>query len=365
MVQYQMDIVGLTQMFFKVGAHGLKQIALAGIDVHTIGALLTLGNLVPASVEFRRKLDICRTKQRKSFSWIYKTIEIGTSTNFLADELLKTRAGEGALSLFTAIMPVLSENCYTGAILSLFQHSKIEADSTPGIGQLQRLRTSVLAFTNAMDVKNKIMQYHLLFRQYSDQYQEPNNAIPNADTIARLVQASSKIKMDEVGYKLLYRGTQGAAWTAAYTWDVPGLGVCMIAPSSNGETPVAISADFETAQVLIYVAAENGDIELCKRGSVDDLTDKSAVSPNQIEWNIDCNAVNYFAAHHPKVRDPSLLRKISEFVGAKTLDAVAAISHELTYSVNVKRSKFNLPICFKTYQLSILSSVQKRCLDVL
>lgn len=360
-----MDVAGLIQMFVNAGAQGLKQIALAGVDVHTLGALLTLGNLVPASNALRLNLNECRTKQRKSSSWIYKAIEIGGSTNFLVDELLKTRAGESVLALFSAIMPVLSENSYTETVLKLFSHSRIDADSTPGIGQLQRLRASILAFTNTVDIKNKILQYHLWFRTYSTSYQEPHHAIPNTQTIAELVQAFIQIAASDSGYRMEYKGLQGAAWAVAYARDVLGLGTCLLVPSPNGDIPIPINAKFESAQLVAYIAATEGNIEICKLGKVEELITKTSATMAEIEWNIDCSTVNYFAAHHPEIRGLSLHEKISEFVAAKTLDTITAMSRELTYSVNVKRMQLKVPDEMLTYQDLVLPSVRKRGLAIL
>ncbi|KAF2026867.1 hypothetical protein EK21DRAFT_115366 [Setomelanomma holmii] len=367
MVQWQMDIPALTLLFVKAGAHGLKQIALAGVDVHTIGALLTLGNLVPASVEFRRKLDVCRTEQRRSQSWIYKTIEIGAATNFLADELLKTRAGENALALFTAVMPVLAESAYTDAILHLFASSRIEADTTPGIGQLLRLRHSLLPFTDAMGLKNKIMQYHLLFRKYASSNQEPYNAIPGPVTMSKLIQAFRCIEMHGEVHKLIYRGLQGAAWTATYAWEILRLGVCMIVPSPDGDIQVPISESLDKAQVVLYIADLTSEgIELCKDGAVEELIQRTTISATDIEWTIDCDAINFLSSQHPEVAaNEKLCRKLSEFVAAKTLDSVAALSGELTYSVNTKRNKYSVPPTLRSYQDHILPSVQKRSITIL
>jgi hypothetical protein len=367
MVQWQMDIPALALLFVKAGAHGLKQIALAGVDVHTIGALLTLGNLVPASVEFRKRLDVCRTEQKRSKSWIYKTIEIGAATNFLADELLKTRAGENAMALFTAIMPVLAESAYTDAILQLFASSHIDADTTPGVGQLLRLRHSLIPFTDAMGLKNKIMQYHLLFRQYASSDQEPHNAIPGAKTMAQLIQAFRRMEMHDGKHRLVYRGLQGAAWTATYAWEILRLGVCMIVPSPDGDIQVPVSESLEEARVVLHIADVSSEtIELCRNGAVEELIQRTSISATDIEWTIDCDVINFLTSQHPEVTaDDEICRQLSEIVAAKTLDCVAALSSELTYSVNTKRNRCNIPPTLMSYQDHVLPSVQKRSITIL
>lgn len=365
LVQWQMDITGLTQFFMGAGAVGLKQLAQAGVDPHTIGSLLTLGDLSPVSNECRKKLNACRVEQKKSRRWIYKAIEIGSATNFLADELLKTRSGENVLALFSAIMPVLSENSYTDALLMLYSTSNIDSDSTPGIGQMQRLRTSLLSFTNSMDIKNKILQYHMLFRQYGQSYQEPNHGIPNAETMSKLVQAFRTIATSEDQYRLNYRGIQGAAWTAAYASHILGLGICMVAPLDEGQIPIPITAGFETAKVVFYVGSGMDGIELCKSGVVEDLIHRTSITKSAVEWMVDCDDISYFNTQHTDLRNRELQHQISIFVSAKALDCVAELSQELSYSVNMSQMKAHMPLGLLTYQRSVLPAVQRRCLSVL
>lgn len=364
-VQWQMDITGLTQLVMNAGAHGLKQIALAGVDPHTIGCLLMLGELSPICLDFRKRLNACRKEQKKSRRLIYKAIEIGTATNFLADELLKRRPGENVLALLTATMSVVSENCFTDALIMMYATSNIEEDSTPGIGQLQRLRAALLPFVNAMDIKNKILQYHVHFCQYASTSYEPNHGIPDAKTMSSLIHAFHKMATSSDEYRLIYRGIKGAGWAAAYAWNILGLGTCIILDGPGGQSCVPISCEYEGARVVFCPDLENGESELCRAGRVEELIKRSSIAGTGIEWTIDCDAVSYFVTHHPQLNCSPLHVKISEFVAAKTLDCVAQLSHDLSYSVNLSQPQLPLPPGLWSYQRYILPSVQKRALLIL
>ena len=364
-VQCQMDITGLTQMILSVGAHGLKQIALAGVDPHTIGCLLMLGELSPICLDFRKRLNTCRTEQKKSRRMIYRAIEIGTGTNFLADELLKRRPGENVLALLTATMSVLSENSYTDAMMTMYSMSKIEEDSTPGIGQLQRLRAALLPFTNAMDIKNKVLQYHVHLCQYNSKDYEPHYGIPEAKTMSRLIHAFHKISTSSENYRLIYRGIKGAGWAAAYAWDILGLGTCMIVHSSGNQNCIPMSCEYEDARVVFHPEADAGEPELWKAGKVEEIIERNSIAGTGIEWTIDCDAISYFATHHPEIHCSPLGAKVSEFVAAKTLDCVAELSDDLSYSVNLNQPQLPLPPTLVSYQRSVLPSVQKRAIYIL
>ena len=62
MASWQVDIPGLSQLIIGAGAHGLKQLALSGVDIHTIGCMLMVSELTPASQNFRNILNIQREK---------------------------------------------------------------------------------------------------------------------------------------------------------------------------------------------------------------------------------------------------------------------------------------------------------------
>jgi hypothetical protein len=49
---WQVDIAGLSQLIFNLGSHGLKQLAMAGVDLHFIGCMLMIAEFTPASPDF-------------------------------------------------------------------------------------------------------------------------------------------------------------------------------------------------------------------------------------------------------------------------------------------------------------------------
>jgi hypothetical protein len=360
-----MDVPGLVRLILDTGAAGLKQLALAGVDPHTIGAILALGDLTPVCNEYRKKLSVCRTEQRKSNKWIYNVIEVGSATNFLVDELLKTRAGENILALLSTIIPVLCENSYTDTLLMIFSTCNIGSDLTPGIGQMQRLRASLLPFTNALDIKNIILQYHMLFCRHNSNSQEPRNAIPDAEVMARVIQAFRTVTASQDPYRLIYKGIRGAAWAAAYALHILGLGVCMVTLLPEGQIPIPMSAGFDAAQVVFYVGLDEESIELYKSGVLESFIQPSSLPPPVVEWTVDCDMVNYFSTLHPTLRSNGLKRKISEFVAAKTLDCVVELSQVLSYSVNVTQMAAELPEGLSRYQNYTLPSIQMRSLTIL
>lgn len=63
-LNWQIDIPGLAQLLLRFGADGLKRLQLSGVDIHTVGCMLYLGEMTPASVAFRSKLQKVREIQR-------------------------------------------------------------------------------------------------------------------------------------------------------------------------------------------------------------------------------------------------------------------------------------------------------------
>ena len=78
-VQWQADIPGLTQLILRIGARGLKKLALAGVNVHTLSCLLMIGECTPASTACRRALLRCRNAQRQEsggFTQWWKSVRV-------------------------------------------------------------------------------------------------------------------------------------------------------------------------------------------------------------------------------------------------------------------------------------------------
>ncbi|KAI1370494.1 hypothetical protein F4677DRAFT_465192 [Hypoxylon crocopeplum] len=72
----------------------MKKIQKSGVDIHTVGCLLALGEVTPISTLFRKKLQNCHQKQRSQRWFLNAMLKYSSGKNFMVDQLLKTRAGE-------------------------------------------------------------------------------------------------------------------------------------------------------------------------------------------------------------------------------------------------------------------------------
>jgi hypothetical protein len=122
--------------------------------------MLMIAEFTPASPAFRKKITTARNAQRSEKLWLYKVVEIGASTNFLADQLLKTRAGENVLALFAATVPVMDEETCTAALVALFEGAKVSLDNIPGLNQLRAIRTDIAPLARKVGFGEKVLNYH-------------------------------------------------------------------------------------------------------------------------------------------------------------------------------------------------------------
>jgi hypothetical protein len=76
-----------------------------------------IANLTSTTIEYCFELNRIWESQRGERIWLYKVIGIGTTTNFLADQLLKTRAGKKVLAIFSAPLPLLPEDARSGSYI--------------------------------------------------------------------------------------------------------------------------------------------------------------------------------------------------------------------------------------------------------
>ncbi|KAL8935430.1 MAG: hypothetical protein Q9211_004705 [Gyalolechia sp. 1 TL-2023] len=210
-VGWQVDLPGLSSLVLNIGAAGLKKIAQAGVDIHTLLYMGEIAELCPASLEYRREINNCRQKQRKQSFWIYKVVEIGTASNFIADELLKKRAGENIVALMSTILPILTEDDCDSFILRLFETSKIHADKTPGLGQLQSFCDAIQSLAQELDFKDRTFQYHVLLSQLRSQDPQPLcTSIPNVELLVQVILMLQKIVLDEDARVYVYLFEQEA-----------------------------------------------------------------------------------------------------------------------------------------------------------
>ncbi|KAM0796135.1 hypothetical protein BDR22DRAFT_966380 [Usnea florida] len=237
-VDWQVDLPGLASLVLNLGASGLKRFAEAGIDFHTILCMGEIAEKCPASNEYRRELSVCRRAQRKESQWLYKLVEIGAATNFVADELLKKRAGENVVALMSAILPVMSENSCDHLLLKLFEVCDTPLDKTPGFGQLRAIRETLVPLTRKTQFKDRVFQYHVLSKQLlsadaSSISSSAYESIPSEETAVQVILALSRLAQEDSGLILAYHGLKGAAWVIAYARHVLGLPVCVLRSTSK------------------------------------------------------------------------------------------------------------------------------------
>src|SRR5207248_2663613 len=132
-LSWQVDIPAIANLVSRVRADGLKKIAQAGLDIHTIGCMLALGDLTPACSVFRAKLQKNREAQRNESQWIFTLVEYGSGTNFVVDELLQTETGENILALLSAIISILGDASSAEILTLLFNEVQAPTHSTPSV----------------------------------------------------------------------------------------------------------------------------------------------------------------------------------------------------------------------------------------
>ncbi|KAI1871184.1 uncharacterized protein JN550_004629 [Neoarthrinium moseri] len=242
-------------MVQRIGAEGLKKLQMSGFDIHTIGCLLALAEIAPASDAFRKKVLECRSKQRSRRWFLNAVIEYGSGTNVVIDQLLHTRAGENILSLIIALLSVLDEGAVE-VLGGIFNLLKTPFDHTPGISQLQEVRSTCVPLSRMMDFKDRVARTHemILTRAFNRkrrfQYRE---ALPDSDTMARLVILLKDIVTETAaGTKLVYYGITGASWVIEYSKEVLGLDVCFL---DEGGDVHPIKGDYNTASVVVTPTA--------------------------------------------------------------------------------------------------------------
>lgn len=313
---WQVDLPGLASLVLNLGASGLKRFAEAGVDFHTILCMGEIAEKCPASNEYRRELSVCRQAQRTESQWLYKLVEIGAATNFVADELLKKRAGENVVALLSAILPVMSESSCDNLLLKLFEACNTSLDKTPGFGQLRSIRRSLTPLARKTQFKDRAFQYYILSRQLLDtdaSAVEPtaNESIPSEETAVQVILALSKLVQEDSGHILAYHGLRGSGWVIAYARHVLGLPVCVLRSTSK---PVPISGDYQSARVLAYLFEQENKCELLLNRNVQDFFITKSLDPScHTGWMIDVGMTNvldsYMSAADPLRKGVSVVAR--------------------------------------------------------
>ncbi|CAO1605757.1 hypothetical protein XANCAGTX0491_009263 [Xanthoria calcicola] len=289
-VQLQADLPNLSSLVANMGIAGLKKLAQAGVDVHTLLCMDEIAEVCPASLEYRKEIYACRQQQRKQSIWLYKVVEIGTASNFIADELLKRRAGENVVALMSVILPILKEDDCDSFVLGLFESCRVDVDKTPGLAQLVTFRDAILSLTQKLAFKDRVWQYHILLGQlHEGAPPESCTSVPGITTLVQIMLMLQKLVMESSAkYVFTYRGWQGAAWVIAYVRHILGLAVCVLRTPRD---TVPINGQYQDSRVLIYLFDKESQCELAISGQVPDLV-KATDSIKSTQWAIDLDNVN-------------------------------------------------------------------------
>lgn len=337
-VGWQVDLPGLASLVLNLGTAGLKRFAEAGVDFHTILCMGEIAEQCPASNEYRRELSECRQKQRKQSQWLYKVVEIGAATNFVADELLKRRAGENVVALMSALLPVMSESSCDNLLLKLFEASATPLDKTPGFGQLRCIRETLLPLARRTQFKDKVFQYHSLVRHLlgkSDPAFEMSayQSIPDEDTAVHLILSLGKLTQQEKNVIFEFDGLNGAGWVIAYARHVLGLPTCIM---SSASTSVPISGDYRNARVILNIFAKEPKCQLLVGGDIQEfITTPCPATSNGDGWVIDTSRVNVLDSYVSQ-SDP-LRKRISPIARSMVHECTEVLSESLRKALNIGR----------------------------
>ena len=69
-VGWQVDTSGLTSLVLSLGTAGLKQLAMAGVDLQIIGCMWKIAEVCPASNDYRREISLCRNSVARKSGFI-------------------------------------------------------------------------------------------------------------------------------------------------------------------------------------------------------------------------------------------------------------------------------------------------------
>ncbi|KAL8665415.1 MAG: hypothetical protein Q9202_002308 [Teloschistes flavicans] len=361
MASWQVDIPSLSNLVASAGAHGLKQLALSGVDIHTLGCMLMVSELIPACQDFRLNLNTRREKQRGERRWLFNAVELGAGTSFLVDHLLKTRAGENVLSLMASIVPLLSPEACVVALSSLFDIAGVKPDHTPGVGQLHKLRNAVVPFSQSVGFQERVLQYHALFERIVGPRSDPDelgpyDAMPDKHTLSRIVQCCHKIATAENTTVLVWKGFTGSGWVAAYASCILGFPVCAI--NGAGEQ-LPINDHYARAKVFLHLAAESSTCEIHIEGHLSEFIHVNGLGPLSDcgSWSIDCLELNFLRHNLPDFSVPSFVGTFSEIVAMQTLN-------QLPLALAAFHETQPVP-GFQPYMLDVLPRIQARSMDIL
>lgn len=360
-VQWQVDLPGLSSLILNMGAAGLKKFAEAGVDIHTLLCMGEIAEVCPASLEYRKEINACRKQQRNQSIWLYKLVEVGTASNFLADELLKKRTGENIVALMSTILPILVEDDCDSFMLRLFETRKIDPDKTPGLTQVQAFRDAILPLVQKLAFKDRTCQYHMLLRHLHDGV-PPRlcTSVPDIETLVQVMLMLQRLVIEQNStYVLTYRGWKGAAWVITYARHVLGLAVCVLRTQHD---TIPINGQYHNSKVFIYLFDEASRCELVASGHISDLVILTDAI-RRTQWAIDLENVSLRSLYLPD--DPTSAEAASVITRSLALQFTAQHACSLARIDTVAGVPLQSKRRLSSYTMYCLPQLHRRALDVI
>jgi hypothetical protein len=301
---------------------------------------------------------------------MYTVVEIGTATNFLADQLLKTRAGENVLALMSATVPVMDEESNTSLLASPFESAKVSPENIPGTGQLQSLRKNLAPLARKTGFRERVSRHHhwlsrILHGHSLTENDDPYDAIPVATDIPNIIRLLHQVTVGVDKYVLMYNGIRGAAWVITYACSILGLNVCALDKTGD---PVPIAGEYQDAKVVINPFLQSSSYQLYLANT----TTEELIYLQEPEhfkrrgWSIDCSKVNFLDLQHPGLRKSETFSRLSHFVALETLAQVTLWAATFDQgSLIILDTSPSSETGFKPYTMSFLPILQERSLDIL
>lgn len=294
-VGWQVDLPGLSSLVLNLGSAGLKRFAEAGVDLHTVICMGEIATTCQASNQYRKDLSLYREEQRKEAQWLYRVVEIGASTNFITDTLLKKRAGENVIALMSSILTVMSETACDNLLLKLFEARATALDLTPGFGQLRCFRETLMPLARKTLFKDRVFQYHVFSQQlHGDQAHADGSfvydSIPDVTTTVQVILSLTRLMQGGTDVIMEYHGLKGAGWVIAYARHVLDLPVCILKSPSSA---VPISGDYRNAKVFVHLFERDCKCQILTQGKVQDVfVTRSIETYGHEGWLIDVTRNN-------------------------------------------------------------------------